>query len=397
MSESLELSTTELKTFLTHIVKTNKTLKENGKHPVTVNVVGPAGIGKTTTIGDLAKELGYSFTKVNLAQFDELGDLLGFPVKEFQMKRNIGTKESPKWTAKWVDEDIVEDYKNLKYQVTGNHRMGYSIPEWVPTKPKSIILLDDFSRAQSRFIQATMELIATQEYTSWKLPEDCTVILSSNPDDGKYFVSAEDVAQKSRYITVDMKFDVASWSKWAESAEIDGRGINFINMHPEVVTEEINARAITNFFNAISGFSSLKDNLGMVQMIGEGAVGLAFSALFTTFINNKLDKLVSPKEILTGGTDESILAKLKDAIGVNEHYRADIASVLCTRFANYAVMHANKSKVDDAIISRITTLVTENVFGDDLQYFAIREILNGNKQKYSKLMLNSDIVKMATR
>ena len=42
-------------------------------------------------------------------------------------------------------------------------------------------------------------------------------------------------------------------------------------------------------------------------------------------------------------------------------------------------------------------LSTEEIFANDLKYFAIREILNGNKQKYQKLMMNADVVKMATK
>ena len=40
---------------------------------------------------------------------------------------------------------------------------------------------------------------------------------------------------------------------------------------------------------------ALKNNLSLIQMIGEGSVGDAFASMFTTFINNKLDKLVTPK------------------------------------------------------------------------------------------------------
>lgn len=168
-------------------------------------------------------------------------------------------------------------------------------------------------------------------------------------------------------------------------------------MNPELVTGAVNARAITNFFNLISTFKDFDADLAMIQMIGEGSVGLAFSTMFTTFINNKLDKLVSPKEMLTEGSEEKIIAKLREAIGIEHNYRADIASVLCTRFANYSVVHADKNPVGDDIIKRITALVTKDVFSNDLQYFAIREILNGNKQKYAKLMTNPEVVKMATK
>jgi hypothetical protein len=42
-------------------------------------------------------------------------------------------------------------------------------------------------------------------------------------------------------------------------------------------------------------------------------------------------------------------------------------------------------------------LSTEEIFANDLKYYAVREILNGNKQKFQKLMMNTEVVKMATK
>ena len=39
-------------------------------------------------------------------------------------------------------------------------------------------------------------------------------------------------------------------------------------------------------------------------MIGEGSVGNEFASMFTTFINNKLDKLVTPKDIVLGKAEK---------------------------------------------------------------------------------------------
>ncbi len=70
----VQLNIEELKNFLTHMVKSNVTLQEKEIVPITINVEGDAGIGKTTAIKQLADELGYDFVKLNLAQLDELGD-----------------------------------------------------------------------------------------------------------------------------------------------------------------------------------------------------------------------------------------------------------------------------------------------------------------------------------
>ena len=81
----VNLNVTELKGFINHIIENNRFLQEQGKGPVSVEVVGESGIGKTSTIVELAKDNDLSFVKLNLAQIEEIGDLVGFPVRQFQM------------------------------------------------------------------------------------------------------------------------------------------------------------------------------------------------------------------------------------------------------------------------------------------------------------------------
>ena len=81
----VNLNVTELKGFVNHIITNNRYLQEAGKNSVSVEVVGESGIGKTSTIVELAQDNNLKFVKLNLAQIEELGDLVGFPVRQFQM------------------------------------------------------------------------------------------------------------------------------------------------------------------------------------------------------------------------------------------------------------------------------------------------------------------------
>ena len=91
----VNLNVTELKGFVNHIIKNNRYLQENNKNSVSVEVVGESGIGKTSTIVELAQDNNLKFVKLNLAQIEELGDLVGFPVRQFQMYKEkvIPTKK----------------------------------------------------------------------------------------------------------------------------------------------------------------------------------------------------------------------------------------------------------------------------------------------------------------
>ena len=184
--------------------------------------------------------------------------------------------------------------------------------------------------------------------------------MTTNPDNGNYMVTSMDDAQKTRFITVNMKFDIDVWARWAEKAGIDGRCINFLMLHPELVTEKINARAITTFFNSISSIEKFEENLPLIQMIGEGSVGSEFATLFSVFINNKLDKMITPMEILFNDNESYIIGALSTCIGKDADYRADIASILTTRVINTAINYADKNTVNDKLIARITKLATDN-------------------------------------
>jgi len=415
----VNLNIDEVKGFVNHVINNNRYLQEQGKLPVSIEIVGESGIGKTSTVVELAKENNLNFVKLNLAQIEELGDLVGFPVRQFQMYKEVKvapkTKDinftsadaeamvaskmaTTKKVGQWVDELAVAEYLKNGYKMTGKNRMSYCAPEWIADKKDGgILLLDDWNRADVRFIQAVMELIDRQTYISWSLPKDWHIILTSNPDNGDYMVNSIDSAQKTRYITANLKFDVNVWARWAEEAGIDTRCINFLLLHPELVTQETNARSITTFFNAISSFDSFEDNLTMIQMIGEGSVGDAFASMFTTFINNKLDKLVTPTDLMTHDNESYILGELRGCIGKDDSYRADIASTLATRLANFAVVYSKDNTITQKITNRLISLCTKDYFTNDLKYLIVRTIFNGNKQKFSKMMMNPDIIKMTMK
>jgi len=387
----VSLNVKEAKLFLKHIINNNRYLQENHKPPVAVEVVGDSGIGKTSTIVQLAEELDLNFVKLNLAQIEELGDLVGFPIRQFEVCKANND-------CLWIDEQAVSEYTHQGYTFTGKNRMSYCPPEWISGKSKGgILLLDDWNRADVRFIQAVMELIDRQQYISWELPKDWHIILTSNPDNGDYLVNSIDNAQKTRFISVDLKFDINCWGEWAENASIDSRCINFLLKHPELVSTNTNSRSITTFFNSISSLKSFDSELGLIQMIGEGSVGSEFTTMFSMFINNKLDKIISPETIMTHESEEYILNTLKGIIGKDDNYRADLASILATRITNFSSFYAKNNKVEKAYIDRLAFLMNEELFAVDLKYKMVKNIYNNDTSAYKSLMLNKTLIKFLTK
>jgi hypothetical protein len=380
----VSVNVTELKEFLTHIVENNRFLQSQSKLPVSTEVIGESGIGKTSAIVQLAKELDLNFVKLNLAQIEEIGDLVGFPIRQFEVKDDKETI--------WIDEHAFDEYLKLGYKSTGQNRMSYCPPEWIANKSNGgILLLDDWNRADIRFIQAVMELIDRQQYISWSLPKDWHIILTANPDNGDYLVNSIDNAQKTRFISVQLKYDIDCWAKWAEENSIDGRCINFLLMHPELVTKDVNSRSISMFFNSISSIKNFDDSLPLIQMIGEGSVGPEFSSMFTMFINNKLDKMISPENIMNQD-EQYVLNTLKSLTGKEDKYRADIASTLSTRIINFLDLFAKNNPVDKPITERLSKIVNEKIFTTDICYNMVKSVYNNNPSKFKTMMMDKSLV-----
>ena len=436
----VQLNSEELKNFMKHIISNNQVIQKEGKNPISVEVIGESGIGKTSTIIQIAQEHNLNFVKLNLAQIEELGDLVGFPVRQFKMVKDGGegeVKEVTKMVKKlvkakfktptgdiverevekefpvtekitvpggsttiWVDETAVEEYSKQGYSfATGeNKRMAYCPPEWIADKTGGgVLLLDDWNRADTRFLQAVMELIDRQEYISWKLPENWHIMLSANPDNGDYLVNTIDVAQRTRFASIELKFEVETWAKWAEQNSIDGRCINFLLMNPEVISQRVNARSITNFFNSISSIDDFEKSLGLIQNLGEATVGPEPALLFSQFIANKLDKLITPKQMLLEMKDEEVIAELKKLVWEDNSYRADLASVFCNRLVNYALVYADKNTITPEIIKRIGALIKdEDVFNFDLKYIIAKRLVGENKVKFQKLVFDQTVSDLLT-
>jgi len=388
--QSVQLSPKEVTDFLNFIIKNNQELQEQGRKVSSVEVIGEAGLGKTSIVEQVAKENDLCFVKLNLSQIEELGDLVGFPIRQFQMCK--GSEEL--MDCLWIDEQAIHTYEKEGYTFTGEKRMSYCPPSWIADKgPGGILLLDDWTRGDMRFIQACMELIDKQEYISWSLPKNWHVILTSNPSGGNYLVNEIDAAQKTRFISVEMSFDKNSWAKWAESAGIDGRCINFVLLHPEIVQgDNVNPRSLVTFFNTISNIKDFNTQLPFIQMIGEGCIGSDVTSMFVMFINNRLDKLVSP-EVIAHSDWNVVKSEVIPIVGNGPTYRADLASVLAHRYINYMTEYAKKNPISEKQIDRLEQIVKEFLFGVDLNFLIVKELFHTGS-KFKGIGLRSQLAKL---
>ena len=383
-----------------YLIKNNRDLVDAGDKPIAFGIEGSAGLGKTSMIEQIANELNYGYIRLNLAELEEVSDLTGFPIKEYKTRDNT-----------WIPADLVHKFCDEGY-FTGESRMSYATPEWLPDKDGEgkdgwILALDDYTRANSLFMQATMELIQNGKYISWSLPKYTTILLSSNPDDGAYAVTSLDPAQRSRFINFPVKFDINAWSRWAENTQLDGRVINFGISYSHELFENtnqlktINPRSYTMFGRAISGIPNWQsgDSLAMILNISKGCFNdpdNVVGSLFTTFVANNLDKLISPKDMLTEKWD-TVYPKIKKCVyDENGNYKPAVAAILQTRLLNYSMYYFDqKGSKTEVVYDRLLDVLhaKEMLFSEDIVFNIIKTLCVKYPQRTNKWMLNTEIRK----
>ena len=410
-----------VKELLNHTIDNNLKLEERGITPIAVSFEGEAGTGKTSVVRQVASERGMNFVKLNFAQIDEAGDLVGYPMKEYECqaaKQVVGEDGKPKMQVLpgtvWLNEKQLEQpMKGMAYRQTGKTRMGYAKPAWVPeyNQNGTLVLFDDYNRANQAILKAAMDLILEQKYISWSFPKHTTIVITQNPDNGSYNVESQDEAQSGRYLDFKSAFDIDAWAQWAENSELDGRCINFVlNYSKELFDSDAegnhicNPRSFVMFANMISGVKDWEtpENLEFIQLIAKGCFkdeGGRFNKIFASFIRNKMHLLIQPKEVLLGKWDD-VRKKLEETVyDANGQFRPDLASLIERRFVNYVSLWLESDK--DTPINKVKERILDfidnprPIFNQDLMIHMVKNIIADHKRQTSKLMYEPKIARLA--
>jgi hypothetical protein len=229
--------------------------------------------------------------------------------------------------------------------------------------------------------------------------------LTTNPDDGEFSVQSLDPAQKTRFINFNLKLDVKDWASWAEFHQVDSRAINFCLLYGDEIFKKhnniqtINPRAYTTFCKAISGIPNWEDDksLALILNISKGCFlndkDNVVGTLFTTFIAQRLDKLIPPKDMLMQKWD-TVEPKIYDCTHEGERFKPEIASILAIRLLNYILYYFSQRESKSNIVQdRLLEFVNNErkLFSDDLLFHIIKTIISKYPARTNKLLLNVDI------
>lgn len=322
-------------------------------------VWGHAGLSKTSLIKQLefdgidigGKKVYPKVIHVALAQLEEVGDLSGMP-----------------FVSKETDSAGVE-------QATTK----YAVPPWWPREDvPTILLIDDFNRADPRILKGIMQVLQDYRSNNADLPPNTHIFLTGNPSGEDYMVNEIDKAILTRMLHVQMKFDKMDWAVWAQKNEVDSRMISFVLKYEELCNgttgTRTNPRSLVQAARLISRIQDLK-NSPLMSVILRSALDDCVVVAFEKFILNELDQLVDPEEILNKFEEAS--PKLENlSKGKNgKNIRTDLLFVVMDRL--YIHIMNEDTKIDDKQSDNFLKLLAQDeLIPKDMLYTFLRRMKN---------------------
>ena len=343
---------------LDHMFQTNRSLQESGGQAIPICIWGKHGIGKTQLVQEYAEKHNWKFAYCSPAQFEEMGDLHGMPVV--------------------VDPDP---------KIKGDEYTIFAPPEWVPTEEgPGILMLDDLNRADDRILRGVMQLLQNFELFSWQLPKFWQIVATANPEGGDYSVTPMDDAMITRMMHITMEFDPKAWAKWAYANNIDDRGIAYTLTYPESITGvRTTPRTITQFFSQIKRIKDLKAEKELVATLAQSALDEVTVASFMSFVNDNMESLINPEDIVECKDFDTMKKKLADLSGnAKDGKRVDRLATICTRLYIYLTSDSYKPTPNHP--ENIINFILLDLLPNDLRFSLHKDLVNNGGDKLKEIL-----------
>ena len=145
---------------------------------------GPPGVGKSDTVRAVANDGKFELRDVRLSLCDPV-DLRGFP-----------TVDAVKKQMKWLPANFL------------------------PTKGKGILFLDEFNGAPQSVQAAAYQLVLDRKLGDYELPTGWSIIAAGNRAGDRSVTHAMPSALANRFIHLDFDVSNDDWNLWAQDKDI---------------------------------------------------------------------------------------------------------------------------------------------------------------------------------
>lgn len=93
--------------------------------------------------------------------------------------------------------------------------MAFVPPDFLPTKGKGILFLDEMNSAPQSVQAAAYQLILNRKLGDYELPAGWSVVAAGNRASDRSVVNAQPAALANRFVHIDFEVDVDDWYTWA--------------------------------------------------------------------------------------------------------------------------------------------------------------------------------------
>lgn len=343
-------------------------------------VVGESGIGKTALAKKISKENEWSLVVIdgNLLKEGEIG---GLPTIE-----------------SYIAIDSNGNQVEKKMTVYAVHNKLKEIDEEIASGKKVLLFIDEINRCEHTVQQELMNLILNREINGYRLHHNVKILAAMNPSskygsDFDYQVVDMDAAQENRFVWLNMESDHVQWIKWAVSAGIDPKVIEFISTFPEYLnrTNEDDVRATPRSYERVSKsyqvYKEQKDVFPRTVFLNviKGNVGKVIAEEFMSFVESDCKPLMSYEDVFAGDVlSDAVIEQVKS----ESHTRLYLAAMNILKTLELNIKNNEEESAES--IARFVAFL--KAYPIDLMVGIMKDIKNSYTEVYKKALENEAFV-----
>lgn len=250
---------------------------------------GAPGLGKSTIVKSIAKEMGIEFRDIRLAQIESV-DLRGLPS---------------------IDKE--------------NGTMKWNLPEFFPrdTESKGILFLDEISACPKDVAVAAYQLVLDRKIGDfYDVPKGWYIVAAGNRTSDRAVATTMPSALANRFLHLDVDADAEEWCDWGFKHDIHPSVIGFIKYRPNLIFSMTDENLERGFptpraWERVSTMAKIYgNNIELLRKIVYGLIGTHCGIEFVEYFKmaSKFDNVLSmmlgktPIEIPTKSDEKYALA-----------------------------------------------------------------------------------------